>query len=169
MEVGRSAEPPAVAYGDVNGQRLFFVVWSDDRIGDDKKEIHGQFIDATDASFIDSNFQISNVGHHGVEFDGIEAAVVFNDNQEQFLVTWRDDRLQTSNVISDIFGRIIDGVSKDTSYGAEFRIAHTSDVGAGRTARNPALAWNYTDREYMVVWEADQLNGNNNDLSLIHI
>jgi hypothetical protein len=45
--------------------------------------------------------------------------------------------------------------------GANFRISQTSAAGANRAARNPAIAFNPDDNEYLVVWEGNGLSGSN--------
>jgi hypothetical protein len=84
-------------------------------------------------------------------------AVVWNDTAEEYLVVWSDFRAASG--LSDIYGRRVrpDGTPVGT---ADFRI---SGPGAVSDETYPAVAWNATADQYLVIW-IDWRNGSYADI-----
>jgi hypothetical protein len=74
-----------------------------------------------------------------------DPAVAWNETADQYLVVWADGRNQTSD--GDIFGRLVGVDGKPV--GPDFPISNTGFFGREFT---PAVAWNGTANEYLVVW-----------------
>jgi hypothetical protein len=150
---------PAVAYNSQANQYL--VVWSgDDDTGslvDEEFEIFGQRLHA-DGDEMDYNFRISDMGPDGnASYDASDPAVAYNSQNNEYLVVWSGDD-NTGSLVNEefeIFGQRLN--ASGTEVGAnDFRI---SDMGGdGVTDYNaflPALAYNSTDNQYLVVWQGD--------------
>jgi len=93
-------------------------------------------------------FQISDAVNTPVPQEATRSDIVYNLTSAQWFVVWE----QEDSLSSDVYGRVlaVDG----TPITAPFQISppETLDtVGAG----HPAVAWNDTDNEYLVVWESD--------------
>jgi hypothetical protein len=104
---------------------------------------------------VGSDFRISNVGADTVAArDGTDPAVAYNPTANEYLVVWRADGLATDDQF-EIFGQRVSAAGAEL--GADFRISNAVDVGATRDASDPAVAYNSTSNEYLVVWRANQL------------
>jgi hypothetical protein len=157
---------PAVAYNGVNNEYL--VVWyGTDNTGTlvgGEFEIFGQRLDAaTGAEVGDNDFRISHMGPDGnLNFAAVSPAVAYNGAANQYLVVWVGDD-NTAPLVNDefeIFGQRLDAATGAQLGANHFRI---SDMGPdGDThfaAGNPAVAYNPTNNEYLVVWEGDDNTG----------
>ena len=155
------ASNPAVAYNAIADEYL--VVWQgDDDSGllvDDEFEIYGQRIDAATGAKLFNNFRISNMGmlDGDTDFGASNPAVAWNEAENEYLVVWRGDD-DTGALVDDefeIYGQLLDGATGN-EIGTDFRI---SDAGTdGNTnffSSDPAVVWNVTDNEYLVVWSSN--------------
>jgi hypothetical protein len=76
----------------------------------------------------------------------VEPAVAWNEATGEYLVVWEDTRnLATRG--RDIYGQRVS--AGGARVGSEFRI---SDTAATSDEVDPAIAWNATDDQYLVVW-----------------
>jgi hypothetical protein len=130
---------PAAAYNPVLDQ--FLVVWGDSRLPPGNLDIYGQRMDA-DGTTSGHNFRISGAAASGNEFF---PAVTYNSVGDRYLVVWQDPR---SNVGWDIYGQAVQ------VYGALSGL-NTRISGASATGddQNPAMAFNPTTAQYLVVWD----------------
>ena len=131
---------PAVAWNETANEYL--VVWQDGRNRDSRGwDIYGRRVGADGAG---PELRISGAG--AISEDS-HPAVAWNQTADEYLVVWKDDR-NSSTRAADIYGRRVgaDGVP----VGGDFRIS-----GPDATAEDwyPAVAWNQTANEYLVVWE----------------
>lgn len=163
-----NAYAAVVAYNSADNQYL--VAWyGDDNTGglvDNELEIFGQRIDATTGAEIGANdFRISEMGPNGsTKHSAIGLAVVYNTNTSQYLVVWAgDDNPLVDDENDDeweIFGQLIEADSGNEIGTNDFRI---SDMGPDGDpdygAFEPAVAYNSTDNEYLVVWYGDDNTG----------
>lgn len=151
---------PAVAYNAT--QNEYLVVWNgdDDNTGlvDGEYEIYGQRVDAATGAEIGVDIRLSDMGPDGdSSFDASSPAVAFNATQNEYLVVWSGD--DDSNTLADneyeIFGQRVDGTS-GAEIGGDIRL---SDMGTDGDpsfgAFNPAVAYNFTENEFLVVWTGD--------------
>jgi hypothetical protein len=166
----RFIEPwhPAVAYNSTNNEYL--VVWhaddTDAGIDDNENEIFGQRIDANGNEVGANDFRISDAGDGppndmGAEVDAVWPGVAYNSTNNEYLVVWEADDTDAAGVVDnewEIFGQRIYG---DRTLGDEvgtndFRISDAGGSGdADREAHYPAVAYNRTSNQYLVVWNAD--------------
>ncbi len=159
--VAFSALDPAVAYSSTSNEYL--VVWEGDDdtspLVDGEFEIFGQRLDASGAEVGTNDFRISDMGTDGsTAFNALDPAVAYSSANEEYLVVWEGDD-NTSPLVDgefEIFGQRIDvatGVEVGTN---DFRISDMGPVGSGSyDALDPAVAYNSTGDEYLVVWEGD--------------
>jgi len=150
------ARSPAVAYNSIDHEYL--VVWAGNDVAKGLFEIHGQRIDAkTGAHVGDNDFLISDMF-----VDGFSPAVVHNFINNEYLVVWEgSDWLgSTLEPIFEIFGQRIDGETGAALGTDDFVI---SDMGPDGDSSfrpfNPAVAYNSTDNEYLVVWYGSDNTG----------
>jgi hypothetical protein len=133
---------PAVAWNYSNDEYL--VVWADWRSHPaPPTAIYGQRVSAT-GSGIESSFRISGPGATGYS---LEPAVAWNDSTHEYLVVWQDPRNYETRGI-DIYGQRVSATG--SLLGSNFRVVGT---GASGDEVNPAVVWNQTLNEYLVVWE----------------
>jgi len=159
-DTGFDAHESAVAYNSTANQYL--VVWYSDHnaslLADEEFEIYGQRVDAATGALLGPNFRISDMGPDGnAAYDAYDPAVAYNSQANEYLVVWYgdDDTAPLVDGEFEIFGQRLDagGAQVGTN---DFRI---SDVGpdgnTGCGATNPAVAYNSTANEYLVVWSGD--------------
>lgn len=155
-----TATDVAIAYNVTNNNYL--VVWRGDDdtapLVNDEFEIFGQFVSNTGTvSSIHTFFRISFMGTDGFQNFGASApAIAYNPNLSQFIVTWHGDHNVGGLVDNEfeIFGQLIrnDGVI----VGSNFRLSDAG--GTGNTSFNatlPAVCYNGSYREFLVVWQGD--------------
>jgi hypothetical protein len=154
------ASTPDVAYNSTNNEYL--VVWSgDDDTGsfvDNETEIFVQRINASTGAEIGTDTRISDMGttDGNANFDGSNPAVAYSSTDNAYLVVWEGDD-DTSPLVDnekEIFGQRIDNTGTETGSN-DFRI---SDMGTNGSSvyqvLGAELAWNSTDNQYLVVWQA---------------
>ena len=160
------ASSPAVTYG----LSKFLIVWEGDQdtlgLVDDEFEIYSQQVLASTGAETGSNdFRISDMGVDGdIDYDADVPAVAYNSVNKEYLVVWEGD--DTTGTLVDgekeIFGQRISASSGAELGANDFRI---SNMGAdGNTlfdAVTPAIAYNPTANEYLVVWSGENtaING----------
>jgi hypothetical protein len=154
------ADDPAVVYNAMADEYL--VVWAGDDntapLVDNEFEIFGQLIDAATGLEVGADFRISNMGTDGdTAFGATTPAVAWNATDNEYLVVWAGDD-DTGLLVDDefeIYGQLIDGAT-GLDVGTDFRISDMGpDGNTGFGATTPAVAWNATDDEYLVVWAGD--------------
>lgn len=150
----------AVAYNSTNNEYL--VVWYGDDNGNglvlNEYEIFGQRINAATGALLGSRFRISDMGADGNSaYDAIYPAVAYNSMNNEYLVAWYGDD-NTAPLVNDeyeIFGQRLNAAT-GAQMGGDFRL---SDMGPNGNvnygAFHPAIAYNSTNNEYLVVWYGD--------------
>jgi hypothetical protein len=147
---------PAIAYNS-NANEYLLVWTADDASGDlvnDEFEIYGQRIDAATGAAIDPRFRISDVGSDGdPAFDAYDPAVAYNSVDDEYLVVWQADDGVDDEL--EIYGQRLNAAGGEIGED-DFRL---SNMGASSDpafdAFNPALAYNSTQNEYLLVWHGD--------------
>jgi hypothetical protein len=156
-----------VAYNSAGNQYL--VVWSGDETGsgfaNDEFEIFGQRLDAATGTAVGTNdFRISNMGGTGdPNYSALWPAAAYNSTNNEYLVVWSGDD-EVGGLIAgeyEIFGQRLDAATGAELGANDFRI---SDMGAtgdpSYGAWSPAVAYNSTNNEYLVVWDGwDNVGG----------
>ncbi|MCP4589695.1 MAG: hypothetical protein GY842_03030, partial [bacterium] len=154
------AHEPAVAYNNTNDEYL--VVWAgDDNTGglvDDEFEIYGQRVDASTGKEIGVNIRFSDMGPDGdADYDAHSPAVAYNSTGNEYLVVWAGHDRHPSLLISeyDIYAQRVDAVS-GFEIGDDFRLSNMGpDWNTNYRAKEPAVVYNSTANEYLVVWSGD--------------
>jgi hypothetical protein len=97
-----------------------------------------------------NDFRISRMGPDGnTNFSGISPAVAYNSQDDLYLVVWYgDDGVNNEN---EVYGRLIR--SDGAPVTAQFRVSDMGPIGdTDYGASNPAVAYNPSDNEFLVVW-----------------
>jgi cysteine-rich repeat protein len=138
---------PIVAYNSTDNQ--FLVVWYGDAVTDGENEVHGQRLDAG-GNPIGGNFKISQMGLDGdIDFDAVNAMVAYNSKDNRFLVVWEGNE-------NDVLNIFIQQLNADGSkFGSDAKISNPGPGGSDLETRRPAVAYNSTDNQYLVIWDAD--------------
>ncbi|MEJ2084691.1 MAG: hypothetical protein P8Y44_03310 [Acidobacteriota bacterium] len=137
-------------------QNNYFVVWEGDDNTDGLVEgelhIFGQFIDAATGDRIGDRVLMS-LDHADPRFDGVDPQVAYSGTDDRYMVVWRQD--------TDV-GSFVDGeyeiwaraISATGIFGLlPHNISDAGGVGnSDFLALAPAIAYNETDNEYLVVW-----------------
>jgi hypothetical protein len=137
---------PAVAWNATANEYL--VVWADLRsLATRGADVYGRRLGA-DGTRLGSDFRVS--GPNAIKYDW-EPAVVWNGTANEYLVVWEDDRAWDERNPSvhgwDVYGRRVG--AGGVPAGGDFRVN-----GVNATAQEaPAVAWNGTANEYLVVWQ----------------
>ncbi len=164
-EMGSDGDPnfdafdPDVSYNGVRGQYL--VVWRGDDPAeqvDGEYEIFGQRVEAATGAQIGMDFRLSDMGPDGDgAYGAFSPAVVFNEAANEYLLVWQGDD-DTGVLVEgeyEIFAQRVGG-STGVQISSDFRL---SDMGLDSEgdfdAFDPAVAYNSTDNEYLVVWHGD--------------
>ncbi len=107
----------------------------------------------------DNDFRISNAGPNGnTNFAAESVAIAYNSSDDEYFIVWSAD--DSSDEEFEIYGQRID--ARDGSrIGAAIRISDmgTTDGDTDFDALRPAVAYNSTANEYLVVWEGDDDTG----------
>jgi LPXTG-site transpeptidase (sortase) family protein len=99
-----------------------------------------------------NDFRISDVGVDGAAAtDAAWSAVAYNSTHNEFLVVWSGD--ETNNEF-EIYGQRINAVTGTEVGNNDFRISDMVD-----DADFPAVVYNSTADEYLVVWQGDERAG----------
>ena len=161
-----SVERVDVAYNAAADEYL--VVWAADDdtgpLGDGEFEVFGQRVDAATGAELGANdFRISDMGPDGdTNFDALSPVVAYNAARNEYLVVWEgvDDLPGLAFGESEIYGQRLDAATGAELGANDFRI---SDMGPDGDnffdANKPAVAWDSTADEYLVVWSGDDDTG----------
>jgi hypothetical protein len=151
-----------IAYNATRNEYL--VVWTrrDVALGEVDFEIFGRRLTAAGDPIDGADVQISHmVGTNGFEAaDAVAPDVAYNPTAQEYLVVWEGDRIETfTDAEVEIFGQRLDAITGAPVGTDDFRI---SDAGGTDSlffdAREPAVAYNAIDDEYLVVWTADDVD-----------
>ena len=154
----------AVVYNSIYNEYL--VVWEgDDNSGglvDDEAEIFGQLLSANGGGVLTNDFRISDVGGTGsAASNARDPDVAFNSAYNQYLVVWSADDPVDGVVDNEfeIWGQFLDADGGGL-YTNDFRISSNGGSGnAAYDAESPAVVYNPSRDEYLVVWEGDSNAG----------
>jgi hypothetical protein len=143
---------PAVAYSGTEDEYL--VVWSGSHDVVGEYEIWGQRVDATTGAQLGADFQISFIGPaDNKDHDAEHPDVVYNPQNYQYLVVWSGDHYADGDF--EIFGRRV-RAGDGALLGSMVRISVMGPgVDPNYDGLDPAVAFNRSAGEYLVVWEGD--------------
>lgn len=158
------AVTPEIAFNPQANQYLVVFMSDNDTLGlvNGESEIWGQVISNTGADVGADDFRISTSGPDGDgTYDAYDPEVVYSPVCAQYIVVWESDDSTAAlvNGESEIHLQVFN--SNGTMVGSDSLV---SDIGGyGTTALNafnPAIAYNSTAGEFLIVFEADDtLNG----------
>ena len=160
-----NAQQPAVVYNSVQNQYL--VVWTgDDNSGtlvNNELEIFGQRLSALGAEIGTDDFRISDMGPDGsASYVALMPDVTYNATNDVYVVVWGGDD-DTAPLVNDEFEIFAQGLRGSDGVEVGANDLRVSDMGPnGSTnfgAGDPAVAWNATDNEYLVVWSGSDSAG----------
>ena len=133
-------------------------------------------MNAADGRPVGERIAVSHTGTNGYDYlDAQYPAVAYNSTDNQYLVVWEAD-LSTGGMVNDefeIYGHIL--AADGTKIGADdFRISFMGGNGdANYDAVRPAVTYNSSDNEYLVVWQGDDnlapLVDNENEIFGAHL
>lgn len=156
------ARTPAVVWnGSVNE---YLVVWRGDTnaggLVDNEFEIFGQRVNGATGELVGTaGFRVSVMGPDGdPSYAAIHPAVAWNRKDNRYLVVWYGDTNADGSVNGDleVFGQMLDGASGNKVGLSSFRLTSVGGSAAnGHNASHPALAYNKTDNEFLLVFEGD--------------
>ncbi len=110
-----------------------------------------------------NDFRISAMGLDGdITYDGRHSAVAYNATNGEYLVVWEgdDDTPGNGEGEFEIFGQRVNATTGAAVGANDFRISDMGTNGdSGSDAVSPAVAWNATNNEYLVVWSGDDSTG----------
>jgi hypothetical protein len=165
-DANRDAGHSAVAYDSTDDQYL--VVFDGDGLGsgpsgDDHLEVFGQRISAAGTELGGStDLQISNAGdlNNTARFAD-QPTVAYGAQSNAYLVAWEGNPF-TQIGETEIFGQRISAVDGTKVGTAGFRISNVgTDNDPSRDGLLPAAAYNIATNQYVVVWQGDELEIDN--------
>lgn len=151
---------PSVAWNATDNE--YFVVWQGDHntggviAGED--EIWGQRISGATGALTGSMVRISAMEPDGnASFDALSPDVVWSAAGNQYLVVWRADDNTAPQIDNeyDIYAQRV--TNTGALSGARIQVSSMGTVAGNTTytAAAPAVTWNATNNEFMVVWQGD--------------
>ncbi|MFN8392930.1 MAG: Ig-like domain-containing protein [Bdellovibrionota bacterium] len=151
-----AAVSPAVAYNSTNNEYL--LVWSGTDSSTGEREIYAQRINAATGAEVGTNdFRISDMGPNGnLSYGAYDPAVAYNPTANEYLVVWWGDDNSGSLVSGEyeIYGQRINGATGAEVGSNDFRISDMgSDGSTASSAMKPAVVYNPSSNEYLVVWQ----------------
>ena len=148
----------AVEHNSVDDE--FLVVWTGENVTSGKDEIFGQRVSPTTGALLGSRIDISDIVAGDVLYTSADPEIAYNSTTNQFLVIWTNDSNTDGQVDNEnqIFGQLING--NGTLSGANFRISQSGGLGGlNIDAEDGDVTYNATNNEFLVVWEADPADG----------
>ncbi|MBU1865395.1 MAG: hypothetical protein KKE89_03185 [Actinobacteria bacterium] len=134
-----------VAYNSTSDQYL--VVWGDERNHVTQgRDVYGRRIKAN-GNLVGADIRISGPGAVYIRY---HPAVAYSSITNQYLVVWGDNRKSVARD-SDMYGRRVKATG--SPLGHDFRI---SDAAGTERESLPAVAYNSTTNQYLVVWGDDR-------------
>lgn len=149
-DVKYNAGDPDVTYNSIENEYL--VVWPGDDIIDGDREIHGQRVDADSGFETGEDIRLSDMGPEEIPgFSAGSPAVSFNITNNEYFVVWTgEDTLESE---FEIYGQRVDAITGDEK-GGDLRLSDMGPDGdISFTAFSPAVSYNDSNNEYLVVWE----------------
>ncbi|MFN7950733.1 MAG: hypothetical protein U0610_03325 [bacterium] len=109
-----------------------------------------------------NDVRISDMGPNGdPAYDAFKPAVAYNSINDTYVVVWEGDD-STGGLVegeTEIFGQVITASGSQTGY-SDVRISYAGGTGtADYKAHDPAIAFNSTYGQFLVVWSADSPDG----------
>ena len=139
---GREFTPAVVWNGTANE---YLVVWGDARDGWADRDVYGQRVRAN-GTLVGADFLVSGAGL-GSTNNELTPAVTWNATANQYLVVWVDATAYVP-IGGDVYGRRLR--ANGTPVGDSFPISGPNGTS---DETSPAVTWNGTANQYLVVWQ----------------
>jgi hypothetical protein len=156
----RRLAPPV--YGSFYNEYLVWRGTTTAGLVDDESEIFGQLLSANGGGVLTNDFRISDVGGTGsAASNARNPDVAYNSNYHQYFVVWSADDPVDGVVDNEfeIWGQVLDADGGGL-FTNDFRISFNGGSGDPvYDAENPAVVYNPSRDEYLVVWEGDSNAG----------
>ena len=123
---------------------------------DGKHEIFGQLLDG-DGSRVGAEFLVATAGPASdPSWDATNPVAIYNSVSNQYLVVYVAPVAATGTAAkAEIFARRVS--ANGTPIGSPIRISRTGiDNNLRRDSREPGVAFNAADNEYLVVWQSEE-------------
>jgi hypothetical protein len=156
----RDASSPDTAYNA--DDKEYLVVWVGNGLSGAESrgvdEIFGRRVNAATGAGVGADFRISNMSDGGKDRTASRPSVVYNSTAHEYLVVWQGQGSPASpDAIFEIYGQRLSRTGVEL--GKDFRISNTTDMGKimgsfVRASAHADVAWNSTDNQYLVVWDA---------------
>lgn len=157
------ARKPDVVYNNQTNE--YMVVWYGDTSSvsgantvEGEFEIWGRRINASNGQSIGGQFKISDMGPTANRsYDAIDPVIAYNEIDNNYLVVWRGEDGSLSNAIGEfeIYGQQLNANGSQIGV-RDFQISNMGTDGQPIfDAYSPAIAYNKTNNEFMVVWYGD--------------
>lgn len=156
----RDASSPDTAYNADDNEYL--VVWMGNGLTGAGSlgvaEIFGRRVNAATGETTGADFRISNMSDGGKDRAGYGPKVVYNRTSHEYLVIWHGQGSSAAaDSVFEIHGQRLSRTGQEV--GKDFRISNTTDLGKimgsfVRASARADVAWNSTDNQYLVVWDA---------------
>lgn len=151
----RNSNAPAAVYNGTAHEYL--VVWhGSGLVGTEDKvsEIYGQRL-SREGKELGSDFRISNttdLGKVNTNFvrNSVQADLAWNSSINQYLVVWKGMGQPEDVVKMEIYGQLLK--ANGDALGDDFRISETTNQGNNFHTNAPAVAYNSSNNQYLVVW-----------------
>jgi len=153
---------PGVVYNGTLNEYL--IVWEgEDNAGglvSGEWEVYVQRLDAaTGAQLGYNDLRVSDAGPDGdTSYSAANPAVAYNSADDRYLVVWYGDDNVGALIEGEyeIFAELIDAATMWPLAGNDFRISDMGGTGdPDYGAQSPAVTYNSTDNEFLVVWFGD--------------
>ncbi|MCB0191331.1 MAG: hypothetical protein KDJ65_05250 [Anaerolineae bacterium] len=150
---------PILAYNNVTNQYLV-VWWGSDNTGTliaYEYEIYGQRLNLMGNQTGANDFRISDMGPDGnVEFGAFYPTLSYNSTTNEYLVVWYgNDNNGLGMEETEVYGQRLNAIANEIGAN-DFRISDMGPDGdANFNAFYPAVTYNETANEYLIVWLGD--------------
>jgi hypothetical protein len=157
----RASSHADVAWNSTDNQYL--VVW--DAMGQPEEiirtEVFGQLLNATGVA-VGKNFRISNTNDQGAEFNAVMPALAYNSKNNQYMVVWTGPSKNKSQ--NEIWAQALSASGAQVGKGnGDFLVSQVStNIGSDRDSSLPQVAYNSSSNEYLVVFQANAVQGVDN-------
>jgi hypothetical protein len=153
----RGAGPAEIAFNPDDNEYL--VVWESDGLTELKgvTDIYGRRLSGATNERVGIDFRISSLSDVDKNHRSNGPKVVYNRTAREYLVVWNGSGLFDSpDRLFEVYGQRLSRTGKEI--GSNFRISYTTDLGKVstsfvRSSGQPAVAWNSTNNEYLVIWK----------------
>ncbi|NOK59876.1 MAG: hypothetical protein GFH27_549291n68 [Chloroflexi bacterium AL-W] len=149
---------PKIAYNSTNHEYL--VVWAGQDVPDGPFDIYAQRIDATTGAEVGENdFRVSQTGNEDNQlFIDPIPDVTYNSTLNEYMVVWEAEVSQGPDLptIYGIYGQRLNAETGAAVGTDDFRVDLDTEIrDSDYRATDPAVIYNSTDDEYLVVWRGN--------------